>query len=372
MKNKLLTYCLLLFVGLFAQTMDAKNIYSNVPVLIFISADNQPDTMGFNLAAQLPELVYSLLLQEKITLWDSPKKTIRISADALASIEKNTQTEFLKSKNVFLNELWSSGKNKFSFEILGFSFMNEGKNGKVSYGYVDVNEIAQYLFKEQIKTNSNGAAFVSYMAALYSRRYLFHVVQFGSENFEKDILKSETILAQAHDPNKKQLSQIELKPIKEVTYSIEKKPADKTGVGVLLFEGFEKLLSENLEVFFELGADKYFDFKTYRSEFAITRIEVEEVWEKVGDDIVMLPRSITLYVNNKKLNPISIYDLRVLKFNLGLKSIEDILLEKQFVFNLAKINRTFISIEESGLYFRAMKEFSWTQLTRFVKYSKTN
>jgi len=362
----------LLVFGFFAQTVEAKNIYSNVPVLIFLSSENQPDTMGFNIAAQLPELVYALLLQEKITLWDSPKKTIKISADALASIEKNTKTEFLKSKNVFFNELWTSSKNKFSFEILGFSFMNESAKGKVSYGYVDVNEMAPYLFKEQIKTNANGAAFVSYMAALYSRRYLFNVVQFGSENFEKDILKSETILAQSKDPNKKQLSQIELKPIKEVVYSIEKKPSDKTGVGVLLFDGFEKLLYDNLEVFFELGADKYFDFKTYRSEFAITRIEVEEVWEKVGDEILKLPRSITLYVNNKKLNPISIYDLRVLKFNIGLKSIEDILLEKLFDFTLVKINRTFISKEESDLYYLAMKDYSWTQLTRFVKYSKTN
>ncbi|MCK9480962.1 MAG: hypothetical protein M0R38_04260 [Bacteroidia bacterium] len=355
-----------------SSSLNAKNIYSNVPVLLVVSTDNQPDTMGFNLASQMPEVIYALILQNKITLWDSPKKTIRISADALNAIESGTQTDFTKSKYIFINELWSSTRNKFSFEIVGLSFMNESSKGKVSYGYIDMSEAGPFLFKEHIKTNANGFAFVSYMAALYSRRYDFSVVQFGSENFENNIELEARVHAQATDPNKRQETQIQLKPIKEITYSIDKKPIDKFGVGMQLFDGFEKLLSENLEIFFELGADKYFDYRTYRSEFAVTRIEIDEVWEKSGDFIIMTPRTVTIYVNNKKLNPISMTDLRILKFNIGLKSIEDILLEKQFEFQITRINRSLINPDEASLYYQALKEYSWTQLTRFVKYSKTN
>lgn len=372
MLKKIFAYCFFALLICFADNLQAKNTYTDVPVLLVVSADNQPDTMGFNLAGQMPEVIYALILQEKITLWDSPKKTIKISADALQSIETSTKTEFTKTKYIFINELWKSTRNKFLFYIAGLSFMNESPNGRVSYGYIDMEEAAPYLYKEFIKTNANGSAFVTYMAALYSRRYLFSVVQFGSENFEKNIDMGVKIHAQATDPDKKNETQITLKPIKEIIYSIDKKPIDKYGVGMQLFEGFEKLLSENLEIFFELGADKYFDFKRYRSEFAVTRIEVDEVWEKYGDNIIMTPRTIIIYVNNKKLNPISIVDLRILKFNIGLKSIEDILLEKQFDFQLVKINRTFIGPEDAPLYYQAMREFSWTQLTRFVKYSQPN
>ncbi|MCO6495652.1 MAG: hypothetical protein J5I91_08250 [Bacteroidetes bacterium] len=372
MLKKTFSYFIFSILLCISAGLKAKGIYTNVPVLLVVSSENQPDTMGFNLAGQLPEIIYALVLQEKITLWDSPKKTIKISADALQSIENSTNTEFTKSKYIFINELWTSSRNKFAFDIIGLSFMNESPKGRVSYGYIDMEEAAPFLFKEHIKSNANGPAFVSYMAALYSRRYIFSVVQFGTENFEKNIDLEAKIHAQAVNPDKKQETQIFLKPIKEVTYSIDKKPIDKYGIGMQLFDGFEKLLFENLEVFFELGADKYFDFKKYRSEFAVTRIEVDEVWEKYGDYITMIPRSITIYVNNKKLNPISIEYLRILKFNIGLKSIEDILLEKQFDFQLVKINKSYINPEDATLYYQAMKEYSWTQLTRFVKYSKTN
>jgi hypothetical protein len=59
-----------------------------------------------------------------------------------------------------------------------------------------------------------------------------------------------------------------------------------------------------------------------------------------------------------------------LNLNIGLKSLEDIFMEKAFLFELVRINRTYITQEESPLYISALREFSWTQLSRYVKFSE--
>jgi len=355
------------------QVIGQNNLsFAEVPVLLLVSTDNQPDTMGFSVATQLPELIYSLILQDKISLWDSPKKNIRIQADALQAIENATQTSFLESKNIFINEVWTANNKKFSFKIFGFSFMNIGPKGKVSYGYVELIELENYLKSEKIKSNVNGFANVSVWDAIMSRRYLFSVVQFDRTNFESNPSLAETYRNVAISPQLRHVSQIKLNPSKEIVYAIEKKPAFKEGIGYQLFEGLEQILYENLDIFFEIGADKYFDFKTYRSEFAITRIEVEEIWEKHNEKIGMSALSLVLYVNNKKLKPIPVQELRRLQFSIALKSIEDILIEKQFSYQIVRVNKSMIANEDAPLFLRGLLEHEWSQLSRYVKYSKTN
>lgn len=346
--------------------------FAEVPVLLLVSSENQPDTMGFSIATQLPELIYSLILQDNVTLWDSPKKNIKIPADALQAIENATQTSFLESKNIFFNEVWTANNKKFSFKIYGFSFMNIGPKGKVSYGYVELSELELFLKQERIKSNVNGYAHVTVWDALMSRRYLFSVVQFDRDNFERNPGLAETYRSIAISPQLKHITQVRLQPTKEIVYSIDKKPAQKEGMGFQLFDGLEQILYENMDVFFDLGADKYFDFKTYRSEFAITRIEVEEIWEKKGDKVGMSAKSLVLYVNNKKLKPISVEELRKLQFSIALKSIEDILIEKQFSYQIVRVNKSMIASEDAPLFLRGLLEHEWSQLSRYVKYSKTN
>lgn len=348
----------------------AKKTYTNIPVLLYVSADNQPDTMGFNLAVQLPEVVYALILQERLILWDSPKKTIQITADALQAIEKNTESSFMKSKSIFFNELWTTSKKRSSFQIVGFSFMNTGSKGKVSYGFIDFKELAPLIANELVKTNQNGAAQVSLLEALFSRRYIYTILQFGNQNLKDNFAASIQIMDNMNAPHKKQLNTFSLPETKEIVYSILRNPAQKDGGGELIFSWFEELFKQNKELLYELGGDKYFNFISYNSELAVTRIEIEEIWKKRGDEIVFLPKSITVYVNNKKLSPISIHMTNRLNLNIGLKNLEDIFMEKAFLFELVRINRTYITQEESPLYISALREFSWTQLSRYVKFSE--
>lgn len=360
--------CLLLTaISSLGQT---KKNYNNIPVLLYVSAENQPDTMGFNLAVQLPEVVYALILQERLILWDSPKKTIQITADALQAIEKNTESSFMRSKSIFFNELWTSTKRRSSFQIIGFSFMNTGSQGKVSYGFIDFKELAPLIANELVKTNQNGAAQVSLLEAIFSRRYIYTILQFGNQNLKDNFAASIQIMDNMNAPSKKQLSTFRFPETKEIVYSILRNPAQKDEGGELVFSWFEELLQQNKELLYELGGDKYFNFKTYNSELAVTRIEIEEIWKKRGEEIVFLPKSITVYVNNKKLNPISIHMSNQLNLNIGLKNLEDIFMEKGFLFELVRINRIYITQEESPLYIMALREFSWSQLSRYVKFSE--
>lgn len=368
---KLFLKVALLLVCLFVA-IPKNHAYSEVPVLTYIPVENQSDTMGFNLAAQLPELIYQLILSNKIILWDSPKKSIKISADGLQSIENSTGTSFSRPKGFFMNEIWSSNKKKTDFMIVGFSFLNESSNGRVSYGYVDAREAAPFLVREQIRTNVNGPAYFSYMEALYSRRYYFIVTQFGSNKFQENQEEAAEIKEKAFGRNKTIVPDINFPPIKLITYFIDKDPSNPDDGGMILYRGFEKLFADNRELFFDKGGSKYFDFKKYKSELVVTRIEAEEDWIQTPYGIVSIPKRFIVYVNNKKLDAFELEEMYAMKMTIGLKSPEDHLLEKNFQYSLVKINQNFIGQGESELYLRALNEYSWTQLSRFVKYSKQN
>ena len=55
---------------------------------------------------------------------------------------------------------------------------------------------------------------------------------------------------------------------------------------------------------------------------------------------------------------------------INFKTLEDVLLEKAFNFSLYKINRDLIPYTESAVYLKALREYKWTQVSNYVKYSK--
>jgi hypothetical protein len=253
--------------------------------------------------------------------------------------------------------------------IVGFSFLNQNSSGKISYGYVDAREAAPYLINEQIKTNVNGPAYLSFMEALYSRRYYFVVTQFADKHFMEDQEEAVEIKEKAFGKNKTIVPKIQLQQVKLVSYFIDKDPSNPEDAGMILYRGFEKLFSDNRELFFDKGGNRYFDFKKYRSELVVTRIEAEEDWYKTPYGIVSVPQRLIIYVNNKKLEPFEMGEINNMKMTIGLKSPEDHLLEKNFTYSIVKINNNYIGQGESGLYLHALREYSWTQVSRYVKYS---
>lgn len=342
--------------------------YTDKPVLININIARQSDTMGFNMAHELIQHFYELINNGKVMLWDSPKKSFRISQQALSAIESSSGTLFTRSLDVFLHEFWSSTRRRTTFTIMGVSFINQNEKGKVSYGYVDFaecwNEVAGYM----IDCNVNGPAKLNMVQALYSRNYNFNVVQFGKKTFEKNPDDAIRIRDKAFFTNKYIEGLYTIPVNKLVRYIVEPDVNDANEIGNVMFRNIQDFLNANKEVLFNIGGSKYFDYKTFKSEVALTRVEVTEVWTKMSDHIDYKIQNVTLYVNNKSLDPVDIDVILNWGILYNFKTAEDVLKEKKFRYTLFKLNNTFVSETDSPKFLKSLEKYSWTQVSRYVKF----
>ncbi len=364
---KLLVYIVLFFAGIDAH---ARKLYTEVPALIHLSRSEQEDTNGFNLVEHLPGLFYRAITDGSLTLWDSPKKQIAISATALRNIESSNQISFSNVENLFINELWTSSRRKTEFVIVGFSFLSESPKGKVSIGYIDALDAIGLLTASQIPTNVNGPAQLSYMDALYSRRYNFNLLQFGSRDFTVNPASSFEIKKDAFFSKKKVNGLVKLPDTKMLTYVLEKNPGVENDAGTNCILSIEKFLNENKEVLFGMGGDKYFDYKKSGMDVTVTRLEVTEIWEKKGSVISYKPYQIRIFVNNRPLQTLTFEEVAKWDLLINFKTLEDILIEKTFQYTIYKCNKDLIPPSESALYLKALKEYKWTQVSNYVKYSR--
>ena len=354
---------------LFSFNAEAKKLYTEVPVLIHLARAEQEDTFGFNLVEHLPSLIYKGIIDGKITLWDSPKKQIAISPEALKNIESSNSVSFAKTGNLFFNELWTSSPRKTEFVVLGLSFLSESPKGKISFGFVEILQ-ALPLLSQTIPTNVNGPAQISYIDAIYSRRYHFNLLQFGSRDFSSNPSSSFTIKKDAFYSKKKVSGLYKPKNTKMVTFVIEKNLSESDDPGSNCLHSIEKFLNDNKEILFNIGGDKHFDFQNRLLDITITRIEVTEIWEKQGNQIVYSPYSVKIFANNKPMNILTFEEVAKWQLLINFKTLEDVLLEKAFNFSLYKINRDLIPYTESAVYLKALREYKWTQVSNYVKYSK--
>lgn len=359
-----------IFIFLFVLVLLPKHAsaYTDKPVLVNINVARQSDTMGFNMAHELIEFFYNMVADGKATLWNSPRKEFSISIDALQGIEKSSGTQFKDALDVFLHEFWTSSRRKTSFTIVGVSFINEGKKGKVSYGYIDLSECWNYVAAFKINCNVNGPAELSMNNALYSRNYNFNVVQFGNKNFVKDPEDAIKARDKAFFSNRQIEGLYTIPKTKDIFYSIEPDMNETREIGFVFFRNIQDYLNNNNEVLFNIGGSNYFDYKTFKSEVTVTRIEVNETWTLKDNYIDYKIKSIVIYVNNKRLDPISLEVLLSWDLLYNFKTAEDVLKEKKFRYTLTKLNNTYVSESDSPKFLKSLEKYSWTQVSRYVKF----
>lgn len=359
----------ILFV-LLCTNLEAKKLYTEVPVLIHLGRSEQDDTFGFNLVEHLPSLIYKGINDGKITLWDSPKKQVAITPAALKNIESSNSVSFARTSNLFINELWSGTRRKTDFVIIGFSFLSETSAGKISFGFVDILEAFPILSRNYIPCNVNGPALLTFLDALYSRRYQFSVLQFGAQDFATNPAMSFKVKKDAFYSKKKVNGLYKIPITKMITYVIEKNVSQENDPGADCLSSIEKFLNSNKEVLFNIGGSDYFDYTNKLLEITITRIEITEIWEKVGNQITYKPYSVRIFANNKPLNTLSFEDIASWNLLINFKTLEDILVEKTFNYSIYKINKDLIPYTESPLYLKALREYKWSQVSNYVKYSR--
>lgn len=349
----------------------ARKAYTEVPTLVHLAKSEQEDTFGFNLVESLPPLFYKYINEGKLTLWDSPKKQVAISSKALKDIESNNHISFSKVENLFLNELWTSSRRRTEFVIIGFSFLSESQGkGKVSLGYVDAAEAYGILMNTMVPTNPNGPAQINYIDALYSMRYNFNLLQFGSKDFTINPAQSFVLKRDAFYSKKKVMGLVKMPLTKMITYTIEKNPGVTDDPGANCFNTIEKYINDNKEVLLEIGGDRYFDFMKQIPDITVTRVEITEIWEKKGSQIMYKPYQVRIFVNNKPLDPIPFDEISKWELLMSFKTLGDVLSEKAFNFTIYKCNNDLVAPDEAPIYLKALKDYKWTQVTYYVKYSK--
>lgn len=351
-------------VLLFIITWQFSYAYRDKPVLTHLNVEEQRDTFGFNLVKSLPKLVYSLVKEDKVKLWDSPQKTIQITFATLTNIERSSKTLFIETKDLFFNEVWSSTRKKTTFNIIGFSFINKNDKGNsVSYGFIDMEDIYLLLADSIIPTNANGTHNITYFDALYSRNYHFNVVQFGKSTFKNDISKSLEVKLKAFNKEKRIINKVELPTSKSVVYEILKSEKSKS-----LYKAFQGFLNDNPEFFFNNGGNRIFTHLLSDFNFSISKIEVTEIWDKVNGLTTYEPLHIQLYFNNIPLPPITIEAFNNYRLKIAFQDVKSALRIKNYNYLLKKINHQEIPPAQSSKYIRAFENYFWTQITEYVKY----
>lgn len=342
--------------------------YTNKPVLVNLNINRQSDSMGFNLVYELQNHCYKHILGGSLKLWDSPQKNIRISPTALQAIEQSSDTRFNKTANVFLHEFWSSGSSKTTFTITGISFINDGPKGKVSYGFIDLQESWNVLSGIMLECNVNGPARIKLTDALYSRNYNFNVVQFGKQTFNQKPENAIKIRDKAFYGKREIEGLFTIPQTKDVYYKIVSHTEDADDPGSMIMGNLQRFLNDNKDVLFNMGADKYYDYKTLKSDIIVTGVEFHEVWKQQPRGIEYEVKNITIYINNKPLNTVT----ADVVYNWGLlyrfKTIEDLVQEKSYDLVLTRINSTQIPEWDSQKYLKALNVYNWSQVSRYVQF----
>jgi hypothetical protein len=342
--------------------------YTNKPVLVNLNINRQSDSMGFNMVYELQNHCYKHIIAGTLKLWDSPQKNIRISPSALQAIEQSSDTRFNKTANVFFHEFWSSGRKKTTFTIVGISFINDGSKGKVSYGYIDLKESWNILSSIILECNVNGPSEIKLTDALYSRNYNFNVVQFGSQKFTQKPENAIRIRDKAFYAKREIEGLFSIPQTKSVYYKIIAHTEDADDPGNMIMNNMQRFLNDNKDILFNMGADKYYDYKTLKTDVLLTGIEFHEEWKHTEKGIFYEVKDIVIYINNKPLNTVSA-DV-VYQWNLlyRFKTMEDLIQEKSYDLVLTRINSTLIPEWDSHKYLKALNVYNWSQVSRYVQF----
>lgn len=342
-----------------------------VPVLLRVKSSEQADSLGCNFVEQVTRLVYNLVQENKIKLWDSQQKEIQITGSSLKEIEKSSGTEFVNQEIIFIYEMWMSSKRELSSKTIGFTFLNKDSRGQdVAYGYIDFNDLRNFFMNTNVETNADGYFDQSFMYYLVRKKFNFNIVQIYGK-----VLSNVTESQEALKTFKGNLEfggQIDVEDeIKSVTYLIDKKStidSAKSANAKAMFAAVENYLIENKEEFYNLGGDRLENYVKGNFKIYVTAIEVHEFWKKINDQIIYEPKGVTIFVNDSALNTIPLADLVRMELNAADKRFVIMLIEKQFNLIVTRINYQKIARKEAFLYYKALQTYNWNQVIEFVKY----
>ncbi|MEO5571728.1 MAG: hypothetical protein ABIT08_04165, partial [Bacteroidia bacterium] len=283
----------------------------------------------------------------------------------------SSDTKFTEQEIFFIYEKWQKTKTGITTSTMGFTFLNKNERAEdVSYGFVDYNDLKELFSKIKINTNADGIYSINFATYLNKKLFSYNIVQFEGKPItsggESQNLKTDFIGALEFNS----AINLPVVPDKNIIYVIEnnKNTEDPKSLNSNeLLKQTENYLIVNQEIFYNLGGDKFANYIA-QNKIRILKIEVNEIWKKSVDGIYYLPKTVTIFVNDSALNPISLSEFVEFHLEINGKSVLQLFSDKDYSFVITQINSQKIARKESYLYYKALQTYDWKLLTEFVKY----
>ena len=97
----------------FLTCQPAFNLFAaQSPVLLFLSRQDQADTLGYNIVNELPALVSREVIEGRIPVWDSQSKDLLIVLSFFKIVYTSIVDKFMQAKKWLVYALWSRSKKK--------------------------------------------------------------------------------------------------------------------------------------------------------------------------------------------------------------------------------------------------------------------
>ncbi|MFT4522238.1 MAG: hypothetical protein ACI8ZN_001178 [Bacteroidia bacterium] len=337
--------------------------YENTPVIIQIPKDNQGDTLGFKLVEDFTKLVYKKVKEGQMILWDSPAKKFKITPLALERIEEQNNIVFNNNHEIFIYEYWKLFKKQFDFEIIGFSFFNRLPDGTtINFGYLDAEASKNILTGLIIPTNANGPHALTYWNAIMCKAYNFNLVKFWDMDFKTDPRYSFALQYQAFNGKNRTTNAVPLSNTKEIIYSVF--PGIKANTGnAKLCIALQNYFNANRHEYFNNTNNPVISFADSKTQLEVTRVEITELWNKSDEQHIQYqPLSVIIYINNKPMKQLSIYDLDQFNILINFRPIDEYLREKDFTFNILRVNQQDILGFQSDQVLWALRNDAWNKV----------
>ena len=353
---------LLIVVGCIpSKRSNTSKNYDVTPVLLHVRSTKQTDSIGFNIVQGIAELLYPRIMTGDIPLWGHSSKEFVLGPTQISKMEKRALSPFVSGTDIFIHEYWKLFKRNFDFSVQGISFTSMGKDGKIiDYGYIDGPDIISLLKSEQIPTNANGPAELTYWDALHSNTFGFNLVQFGANNFRNDPRMSPALKYQALYDKRVFRKFYQLESTKRIIYRVLPPRINSNVENAAFYNSIEKYVNANKQTILNAGGDAYFSH-IFLKHWIIDNITVKESWSKYKN----IPRQnldeLILFIDNHAI-ALSSKQLREMDVLVNLQGLEEYLSEKRFDFLLEQINNQEIQPQESEILYEALLHKPWNKI----------
>jgi len=340
------------------------NAYSHKKAILLVEKDLQPDSIGYNFVSDLATDLYGWISSGQVVLWDSPEKKSTLSFADLKGVEAKSMASFKRLSSVFIYEYWTSQNKETSLAVNGFSFNGATfKGGKdVIYGFVEFNPALRELFQNtMLHVTADGNSETTLYTALINMGFNYTLIYFGNAPLVTN-KSSAKIVSETFGRKNKYLNKLTQNPTRLVEYGWDSLSMEQVGVSRKIKKTLDDFFNSNPQEFFNYGGDQVYSFLK-NVPIKISDMDVIETWTKdKSGQVSFTPQYIVLYAKNIRLQPIPFEKLGDWKLQYDDASLVTFLSQKNYPYQIRKINETMIPVTLAQSYKDALFAFPWNHI----------